>query len=50
MISGLPHMKASRHPGIEYDFDIENNSTPTSLAPGTCSIDGARSASNTRSA
>src|ERR671919_617092 len=50
MISLFPTAKATRHPGIEYDFDIEKNSTPTSRAPGTCINDGARSASKTRSA
>jgi hypothetical protein len=29
-----------RHPGMENVFDIEVNSTATSIAPGTCNTDG----------
>ena len=29
-----------RHPAMENVFDIEVNSTVTSMAPGTCNTDG----------
>jgi hypothetical protein len=38
----LPTTNARRQPGIEYDFDIEKTSTPTSFAPATSRKLGAR--------
>ncbi len=40
MMRSLPTAKPMRQPGIEKVFDIEVNSTVTSIAPGTCSTEG----------
>ena len=40
MMRSLPTAKPMRQPAIEKVFDIEVNSTATSIAPGTCSTDG----------
>ena len=40
MIRSLPTANPMRHPAIENVFDIEVNSTVTSIAPGTCNTDG----------
>ena len=39
-----------RQPAMEKVFDIEVNSTVTSMAPGTCSTDGGGSLSKYNSA
>ena len=36
----MPTAKPMRQPAIEKVFDIEVNSTATSIAPGTCSTEG----------
>jgi hypothetical protein len=46
MMRSLPTAKPMRQPGIEKVFDIEVNSTVTSIAPGTCSTDGGGSLSS----
>ena len=40
MMRSLPTAKPMRQPGIEKVFDIEVNSTVTSIAPGTCKTEG----------
>ena len=40
MMRSLPTANPMRQPAIENVFDIEVNSTVTSIAPGTCNTEG----------